>query len=148
MSAAYNATGWPQDRRTRASRARSPGNLKPVGHQADAAWDSDGTDRQTRALDEALTAAEAIGQEFAQRWRSNPLSPTVGVDRRLGSRDQPLFVLTIALDLEEDFDDDAWRDGQVEKMVEDLRSLVLNNSTVNDWDWLVTTAVRAGSPSG
>lgn len=124
------------------------GSLSLVGYGADdGGRDRDDADREARALDEALTVAEAIGQEFAERWTANPLSPTVAVDLGGGSRDQPLFVLTIALDLEEDFDVIAWQEGQVAEMVEDLRSHVVR-SKVNDWDWLVTTAVRAGSPSG
>lgn len=62
----------------------------------------------------------------------------------IGADDEPLFVFSLLVELEEDFDVDNYPDVEVERLRSDLRSRV-PRTPVDDWRWLLTTGTKAGA---
>ncbi len=96
------------------------------------------------ALDEALHAARGIGESFAQDWHDSTLSPAVSVVLDTGADDEPLFVFSLLVELDEDFDVDNYPEAEIEALRSDLRSRV-PGTPVGDWRWLLATGTKAGA---
>ena len=108
---------------------------------ADAARDAE---REEVALTEALAEAEAIAASFTDERSSDLLQPAVSVDLDIGGDDQPLFVFSMNVDLEDDLDADAYPLEEIQGLTSALRSRIAE-STVVGWAWLVTTGTKAGA---
>lgn len=108
---------------------------------AQAAYDAD---REQEALDQAADAAEAIARELEREWQGGEAEPSVSVALNVGGDDQPVFVFSILLGLDEDFDVAEWPAQILDDLKASLRSRV-SGTDVDDWDWLVTAAIKSGS---
>jgi hypothetical protein len=107
-----------------------------VNSADDAAHDAEQRQQQLAA---AFRAAGAISDELTQEWRSKDLSPAVSVKLDVGEDNDPVFVFSILLRLDEDFDASQFPGELVEQLKSDLRSRVVA-SEVDLWNWLVTAA--------
>lgn len=67
---------------------------------------------------------------------------SVGLDA--GAEYQPVFVFSLLLALDDDLDADEYPGAEVEKVQSDLRARVASSS-VDEWDWIVTTGTKAGA---
>lgn len=74
-------------------------------------------------------------------WESEDPKPELTVDVDAGEEGQPVFVFSLLLDLDEDFDPAEFPSEAVEQLKADLRARVVD-SEVDHWDWLVTAAAR------
>lgn len=112
--------------------------------QGDAAHDAADAERAEEALTGARDAACTIAKSFNGQWEDNGLSPTVTVDLDAGAEGQPVFVFSLLLDLDDDLDAGDYPLDQLEKLQGDLRARIIDTS-VDQWDWLVTTGTKAGA---
>jgi len=108
---------------------------------ADAARDAE---RAEAALAEALTEAETIAASFTEERSGSPLQPAVSVDLDIGGDDQPLFVFSMNVDLEDDLAAEDYPLAEIQELTSALRSRIAS-STVVGWSWLVTTGTKAGA---
>ena len=110
---------------------------------ASAAHDAD---QAMEELDDALRAARTVGSAFEVDWREREtrLEPNLNVDLVVGAEDQPLFVLTLLLNLPDDLAAEDFPGEAVEKLQEDLRGRIAG-TPVDGWDWIVTTRTKAGA---
>jgi len=113
-------------------------------NSTDAARDAHDAERGDALLLEALSLAQEICRAFAERFQDDPLGPAISVELELGSDDQPVFVFTLLMEIDDDFDADEYPAEGIERLLKDLRENVAD-SIVDDWDWFVTTATKAGA---
>lgn len=59
-------------------------------------------------LDRALAEAETLVSTMDQEWAARELQPRATVTLKAGAEDQPLFVFTILIALDENFDREQW----------------------------------------
>jgi len=102
---------------------------------ASGGWGVDTT--PTASLDAAQKAADEIVDAFNEQRQSGGLHPKAEAELRSGSVEQPLFVITIHLALDDDFDPADWPQQEVAALTEALRDAVVG-SAVDDYDWFVT----------
>ena len=94
------------------------------------------------ALAQALTEAEVIAAGFTDELASNPLRPDVTVDLDVGGDDQPLFVFSVDVDLDDGLAASDYPLDEIQELTSALRSRIAT-SRVNDWAWLVTAGTKA-----
>jgi hypothetical protein len=111
---------------------------------SDAAHDAADAARAEAALDAALEAADSICTSFVTEHQDSPLSPDVSVSLEVGAEDQPVFVFSLLVELEDDLDPNDFPEDEIETLQSALRARIVN-TPVDDWDWIVTTGTKAGA---
>lgn len=107
----------------------------------DAAADAAAADEGDRVLLHAIDTAETLAADFVDAWTSDPLSPDVTVGLEIGAGDQPVFVFTLLVDLDDDLPAEEFPEARVERLQSDLRSRIASTE-VDDWDWIVTLRAK------
>ncbi len=97
----------------------------------------------TDGTEKALAVAREIAIWFSQEARSE-LRPTIKVDLETGSREQPLLVFSLLLDLEDDLDAKDYPMPEIARLEKDLRARI-EKSAVDEWDWIVIAGTKAGA---
>jgi len=97
----------------------------------------------TDGAEAALAVAREIAISFGQEAQSE-LRPTIKVDLETGSREQPLLVFSLLLDLEDDLDAKDYPMPEIAGLEKDLRARIAN-SAVHEWDWIVIAGTKAGA---
>lgn len=110
----------------------------------DAAMSAHDAELADAALTEAQTEAEGIAARFTDDSADNPLRPVVTVDLDVGGDEQPLFVFSVNVELDDDLDAGEYPLDELEELASSLRSQVAA-STVSGWAWLVTVGTKAGA---
>ena len=110
----------------------------------DATRDAADEERADKALAEARTVADTIAEAFTHDWRGSDLHPIVSAAVDVGGEDQPVFVFSLLLELDDDLDADEYPWGEVEQLQNDLRNRLIG-TPVDEWDWIVTTGTKAGA---
>lgn len=108
---------------------------------ADAARDAE---REEPSLAGVLADAQLIAATFTDAGSSSHLRPEASVALDVGGDDQPLFVFTMDVDLEDDLDVAEYPMNDIQALVSDLRSRIAASSVVS-WAWMVTAGTRAGA---
>jgi hypothetical protein len=96
------------------------------------------------SLADAQAEAAAIAARFTAERTENPLRPDVTVDLDVGGDDQPLFVFSVNVDLDDDLAASEYPLDELQELASALRSQVAE-SPVNGWASLVTVGTRAGA---
>lgn len=96
------------------------------------------------ALTRALEAAEALVAACNEEWTSETLDPRASVELKAGAEDQPLFVFTIWVALDESFDPQDWPGELIERLKGALRGKIVI-SEADSFDWYVTVNSRASA---
>lgn len=118
-----------------------------MGYSAsDAAQNAGDAVRAEAALREAIEMAKKVGRQFGDDWRTDPLSPVVSVDVDLGGEDRPVFVFALLVELGDDLDVEEYPEADIGRLQDNLRARIAA-STVDDWDWIVSTGTKAGAAS-
>lgn len=117
-----------------------------VSFMADPAHDAYDAERAEVALTQAAHAAQEIAATFNREHEGSELHPTLRSDLTAGGDEQPLFVFSLVIALDEDFDADDYPSAVVEEFVSDARRRV-EASPVDEWSWLVSVNV-GDAPDG
>lgn len=99
------------------------------------------------ALAETRADAEAIAAAFHDEWADNALRPAVSVGLDVGGDDQPLFVFSMNVEIDDDLDADEYPLDEIQALTSALRSRIATSS-VDDWAWLVTAGTKASAAHG
>lgn len=113
---------------------------------SDAAQDAWYADRAAAELDAAEAAARSIAETFTLEHGSDPLAPAVTAELTVGAEDQPLFVFSLLFELADDFDALDYPADEIASIETALRALV-EDSVVDQWDWIVMTGTKIGFTS-
>ena len=119
-----------------------------MGYTADdAASDAYYAAQEAEDLEATTERGRQLVEEFLGAWADHQLSPGLAFSVEAGGDDQPLFVFTIQVSLEEDFDAAEWPADAVEELTADLRSRI-SGTEIDNWDWFVGASIKVdvGSP--
>lgn len=105
-------------------------------------YSSEQADAAERSL--ALEEARRIGESFAHDWASDPLSPEVSVKLDIGAEEQPIFVFSLLLKLDDDLDTDEYPHREIEQLKSDLRTRI-SGSPVDEWDSVVVAGTKVAA---
>ena len=104
--------------------------------------DERSADEYLEALTAAMRAAKQIRSDFVSGL--SPSSPAYDLEweLRYGSEDRLIFVFSVVIDLEEDFDVREYPRDEVNRLTADLRERLVGTE-VDSWDvWVVTVTAR------
>lgn len=123
------------------------GTLAPMGTaRSDLGWDDHQSDRAAAELDVAEVAAKEIAAAFTAERSDSSLHPDVSVVLDVGGDDEPLFVFSMDVDLDEGLDVDEYPLDEVQELASELRSRIAA-SVIATWSSLVTVATKASAAS-
>lgn len=111
---------------------------------SDAAHGAADDARSEETLNTAFEAARAICESFGVDQRGSSLSPTVSVNVEAGAEDQWVLVFTLLVELDDDLDPEDFPEDEIERLQSDLRARAVETS-VDEWDWIITTGTKAGA---
>ena len=124
---------------------RSVGTIESMDSTTgDASWDRIDAERADEASTPPLEALRSTIKSFLADHQDSLLSPEVWVDVDPGAEEQPVFVVSLLVDLEDDLDPDDFPRSEVEALQDDLRDRI-SKTPVDRWDWIVTTGTKAGA---
>ena len=106
------------------------------------AQDRRSADQYVETLTHAMRAAKRIRSDFVASL--SPCSPAYDLEWELrhGSEDRLIFVFSVVIDLEEDFDVGEYPRDEVNRLTADLRERIAGTE-VDAWDvWVVTVQAR------
>jgi hypothetical protein len=98
----------------------------------------------TAKRSQALEEAQRISGFFTHNWASDPLSPEVAVRLDVGAEEQPIFVFSLRLKLDDDLDPDEYPRDQIEQLKSDLRARIAD-SPVDEWDSVVVAGTKVAA---
>ena len=104
--------------------------------------DERSADEYLEALTVAMRVAKQIRSDFVASL--SPCSPAYDLEWELrhGSGDRLIFVFSVVIDLEEDFDIREYPRDEVNRLTADLRERI-GGTEVDSWDvWVVTVTTR------
>lgn len=99
-------------------------------------------EEEALAFEQAITVARDLAAELTVQWAADPLSPEVSVELTTGAYGDPLFVLSIDIDMPDDLPAAEYPMDHLSALKEHLRARIIG-TPLDDWKWLVDVGTKA-----